>query len=225
MARVENNDLNIKCKDSAVIVPHTPEEDFAARIYRFVDEAADRELFSLLSKKGIRPSCMNGCYECCNQYILINRTEAHVLGQFIRRELSVKETHSLKHRTYQWHVWNEDRPERHLVPDNKRPGDLSGRRPFCPLLVNGSCRAYAMRPIICRTHFVCSSPSFCRFLSNQSVAVPRPTALTSVVTATNRFANRLKKSINKNSPDFSREIMLLPHWLAIEMAWDFAIAI
>ncbi len=218
MAQVKNSGLNNQLSDAAVNFPHTPEEDFVALIYQQVDKATAGELFSLHSKNGIHPTCQLGCYECCNQYILINRAEAHALGQLIKREFSALEIHALRLRTWQWHVWNEDRRE-------KPPGESPTTRPYCPLLVDGACRAYAMRPVTCRTHFVCSSASFCRFPSDPSAARSRPTALTSVVTETNRFANQLKNRINNNRADFSRETMLLPHWLAIEMGWDFAISI
>jgi hypothetical protein len=34
----------------------------------------------------------------------------------------------------------------------------------------------------------------------------------------------IKNHIEKAGMDFSRSIMLLPHWLAIQMNWDFAIS-
>jgi hypothetical protein len=46
-----------------------------------------------------------------------------------------------------------------------------------------------------------------------------------VVAATKLFSQRLKDRISSNGSDFSLETMLLPHWLAIEMRWDFAISI
>lgn len=218
MAQVKNSGLNNQLDSTAPSFPHTPEEDFVALIYIQVDQATAGELLSLHSKNGIHPTCQLGCYECCNQYILINRAEAHALGQFIRRDFSAREMQALKLRTRQWHLWNEDRRER-------LPGDSATTKPYCPLLVDGACRAYAMRPLTCRTHFVCSSASFCRFSSDQSAARSRPVALTSVVTATTRFSDRLKNPVNNSRPDFARETMLLPHWLAIEMNWDFAISI
>jgi len=218
MAQVKNSGLNNQPNDAAVNFPHTPEEDFVARIYHQVDKAAAGELFSLRSKNGIHPTCQLGCYECCNQYILINRAEAHALGQFIRREFSAPEMCALELRTRQWHAWNEDRRER-------LPAKSPMAKPYCPLLVDGTCQAYAMRPLTCRTHFVCSSASFCRFSSERAGARSRPTTMTSVLTATTRFSDRLKHPVNNSHPDFSRETMLLPHWLAIEMKWEFAVAI
>jgi len=49
--------------------------------------------------------------------------------------------------------------------------------------------------------------------------------LTSVVTATSPFSMAIRDHIENAGLDFSRSIMLLPHWLAIQMGWDFAISL
>ncbi len=224
MDKVKNSGFKKDFEDVTENIPHTPEEDFVSRIYHSVDEAAGRELLLLQSKNGITPSCKRGCFGCCSQYILINRSEAHALGQFVRRRFSTDETDRLRSRTRQWHLWNDNRSERFPL-SGSQPADSSGGRPFCPLLVDGSCSAYSMRPITCRTHFVCSSPSSCCFSNNHKTAESEPLALTSVVTATNLFSKRLKERKNQNASDYSLETMLLPHWLAIEMGWDFAISV
>ncbi len=224
MDMVKNNGFDKSIEASDKNIPHTPEEDVVSLIYHLVDAATGRELLLLRNTKGIIPPCKRGCYQCCNQHILINRSEAHALGQFIRRQFSTEETNRLMLRTRQWHNWNDNRPGKNSLPGINQPAIFSGGRPFCPLLVKGSCSAYPMRPISCRTHFVCSDPAFCRFSDNPSAAKPKPIALTSVVTATNLFSKRLKKSINENASDFSHGTMLLPHWLAIEMGWAFAIS-
>jgi hypothetical protein len=225
MDQVKNSGFKKGFEDDTENIPNTPEEDFVSRIYHSVDEAADRELLLLNSKNGITPTCKRGCFECCKQFILINRSEAHALGQHIRRHFSIKEIIELRFRTRQWHLWNDNRPGRYQFSGIRQPADTYGDRPFCPLLVDGSCSAYPMRPITCRIHFVCSSPTFCHFSNNHEIKESDPTALSSVVTATNLFSKRLRNRINKNGSDFSLETMLLPHWLAIEMCWDFAISI
>ncbi|MBC2715845.1 MAG: hypothetical protein HF978_11105 [Desulfobacteraceae bacterium] len=225
MDQVKNSGFNKSFEESGKNSPYTPEEDFVSLIYHSVDETAGRELLLLHNKNSIIPTCQRGCYECCKQHILINRAEAHALGQFVRRRFSADETDGLRLRTRQWHNWNDNRPGRYPLSGIKLPEDSSGDRPFCPLLVEGSCSAYPMRPITCRTHFVCSDPSFCRFSGNPAGAKSEPIALTSVVTATNRFSKRLRDSIKKTGPNFLCETMLLPHWLAIEMDWDFAISV
>jgi hypothetical protein len=224
MDQVKNSGFKKDVEDDTEIIPHTPEEDFVSLIYHSVDEAADRELLLLQNRNNLSPTCKRGCFECCGQYILINRSEAHALGQFIRRRFSADEKDRLRSRTRQWHIWNDNRTGKYPLSANPSADSRNGR-PFCPLLVDGTCCAYPIRTITCRTHFVCSSPSFCRFSNNHKTANTEPLALTSVVAATKLFSQRLKDRISSNGSDFSLETMLLPHWLAIEMRWDFAISI
>jgi len=51
-----------------------------------------------------------------------------------------------------------------------------------------------------------------------------PVALKSVIVATNPFSVRIRDRIENAGFNFYSSIMLLPHWLAIEMNWDFAIS-
>jgi hypothetical protein len=106
-----------------------------------------------------------------------------------------------------------------------RQTDLANYDHCCPLLVNGACIAYAVRPVVCRTHFVRSPPLSCWAVNNPEFAEEPPLVLTSVVTATSPFTMAIRHHIENASLDFSRSIMLLPHWLAIEMGWDFAISL
>jgi len=50
-------------------------------------------------------------------------------------------------------------------------------------------------------------------------------ALASVKAATNPFSVRIRDRIENAGFNFYGSIMLLPHWLAIEMNWDFAITL
>ncbi len=225
MDQVSNSGLSKRREYSKRYIPQTPEEDFVSHIYHSVDDAAGRELLLLRNRNGIIPTCKRGCDECCKQFILINRAEAHALGQFIRREFSAGEINGLMLRTRQWHEWNDTRPGRDPFISVQHPASSSGHRPFCPLLIQGSCSVYSMRPITCRTHFVCSDPAFCRFSEKPSGLENGPRSLPTVVTATNLFSKRLNDSIKKLGSDSACEIMLLPHWLAIEMCWDFALTI
>ena len=96
---------------------------------------------------------------------------------------------------------------------------------FCPMLVNGECSAYPVRPIVCRTHFVCSDPISCCEANNRESKADVPADLKSVVSSTNPFLIAIKDYIESTGVDFSRSIMLLPHYLAIEMGWDFGISL
>jgi Fe-S-cluster containining protein len=198
-------------------------ERFVNSVYTAVDEAAGRELNRLYVKEGITPTCGPGCFYCCGQYILTNIAEAQALAHYIQREFSSGQIHALKIRTRQWHQWDAIRP--------CRPPAIRIDAPFtfpdylyCPMLVKGQCSAYPMRPLICRTHFVCSDPPACRPSHDPESIEDTPAALASVITATIPYSAMMKDRIENEGFDFRGSIMLLPHWLAIEMKWEFAIS-
>jgi Fe-S-cluster containining protein len=197
-------------------------EILVARVYAAVDEAAGREIDRLKREEGVIPSCRRGCSGCCcGQHIQTNVLEAHALGRFIKRTFSKRQIDELRRRTYQWHIADDVR--------RGRPGDaiihdehLSGDALCCPMLVEQVCSAYPVRPIICRTHYVSSNPSACRVPNGRHSVGAAPVTLTSIIEATHPLANALRAGIETTGCDYSHSIMLLPHWLAIEMGWDFA---
>jgi len=85
--------------------------------------------------------------------------------------------------------------------------------------------AYRVRPVACRTHFVCSHPQSCQAANDPESTEEAPVVLRSVVMATSLFSMALRDHIGKTGLEFSQSIMLLPQWLAIEMGWDFALSL
>lgn len=191
-----------------------------------MDEAIRRELSRLQSEDGVIPTCKLGCCHCCRQHIITNITEANALVQYIKREFSIDQIYGLKLRTQQWHKWDDIKAGRYSSTNiNQKIALFDDFNLYCPLLVEGACGAYSMRPIICRTHFVCSNPSLCRQLSDRESTEDNPLALKTVVMAANQSSIVLRDSIESAGLDFSKSIMLLPHWLANAMGWDFAVSL
>lgn len=195
----------------------TPRERLAREVYGRVDDAVDRELGRLRRDEGIVASCKRGCCSCCGQHIQTNPAEAHALGQYIRRTFSAQQIGGLRRRMRQWHAW--DGARRKGEPTAERPG---GWDPRCPLLVQRACSAYPARPIICRTHYVSSDPAACRPSHDDRPVDQAPVVLTPILHAVQPLSQPLRAAIEADGLEFSRSIMLLPHWLAIEMGWDFA---
>jgi len=204
-------------------IPTTPQEIFVNSVYSSVDESVRRELNRLRIKDCVITTCKLGCYHCCGQYILTNVAEAHALAQYVKRTFSIEQIADLRMRTQQWHEWNDSRPGRYPSTNIDVQTVLSDYHPYCPMLVKGACSAYPVRPIICRTHFVCSDPSSCRPSNDPESIEDDPSAITSIVTSTNPFSIKIRNSIETAGFDFCQTIMLLPHWLATEMGWDFSI--
>lgn len=217
-----NSDDNKHSGKFGIDIPVTPEERFVNSVYSSVDEATARGLERLRSE-GITPTCKLGCCHCCRHHILTNIAEAHTLGQYVKRELSAEQINDLRIRTLQWHEWENSRPGRYPSADIKLQTDLSNYEHCCPLLVDGACSVYPVRPVVCRTHFVCSNASACRATNDPDSTEDAPVVLTSILTATRPVSKAIRDHIENGGVDFSRSIMLLPHWLANEMCWDFAV--
>lgn len=204
----------------------TPQENFVKGIYSLVDAAAVHWLGLLRNEHGIVSTCKFGCCHCCRYHILMNIAEAHTLSQYIKREFSVDHINDLRMRTQRWHEWDNSRRKRPSLANVADKVGLSDcDRYCCPLLENGECGVYPVRPMVCRTHFVSSDPLACRAANDPESVKKAAVVLTSVVTATSPFSTAIKDHIENGGLDCSRSIMLLPHWLAIEMGWDFAISL
>jgi hypothetical protein len=224
MNLIKNKNIGKVSDDFGSDIAVTPQEQFVWDAYLAMDEASARGLERLRSEDGIIPSCKLGCSYCCRFHILVNIAEAHTLAQYVKRELSAEQINELRIRTQRWHAWDGSRPGRDPSVGINDQIDISNYEPCCPLLVNGACIAYPVRPVVCRTHFVCSHPLLCLAANNPKSNQDTPTVMTSIVTAASPFSMAIKNIIENEGMDSSRSIMLLPHWLAIQMNWDFAIS-
>ena len=221
---IENSNLGMGPDELGVDIPITARERFVKGVYLALDEATAGGMDRLRSEDGVVPSCTLGCCHCCRFHILTNIAEAHALTQYIKRELPAETIDGLRRRTQRWHEWDDSRLGRYPSPDIDAPADFSDYDPCCPLLVDGVCIAYPVRPVVCRTHFVSSDPRACRAANDPKSTEDAPVVLTSVVTAARPYSRALRDHIENAGLDFSRSIMLLPHWLAIQMGWEFALA-
>ncbi|MEA3335433.1 MAG: hypothetical protein U9R25_05945 [Chloroflexota bacterium] len=224
MNSIENSSFGMGAEESAADTPITAQEDFVNGVYSLVDEATAFEMDRLRSEDGIIPSCGLGCSHCCRFHILTNIAEAHALAQYIKREFSGDQIDDLRMRTQQWHAWDNSRPGRYPPVNIDEQIDLSDYDHCCPLLVNGACSAYPVRPVACRTHFVSSHPLSCAAANDPESTEDPPVVLMSFVTATGPLSRTIGDYIENEGLDFSRSTMLLPHWLAIAMGWEFAIS-
>ena len=225
MDLIEKGGFGIGPEEFGANLPITPEENFVSGVYSSVDEATACGMDRLRSENGIVASCKLGCSHCCRYRIHTNIAEAHTLAQYVKREVPVDQIDHLRMRTKKWHEWENSREVRYPSANIDEQTDLSNYDHCCPLLVDGACSAYPVRPVVCRTHFVCSHPLSCCAANDPESTEDAPTVLTSVVTATSPFSMAIRDHIEDGGLEFSRSVMLLPHWLAIQMGWDFAISL
>ena len=212
------------CEIRSRYADRAAQENFVNAVYSSVDDATARRLDRLRLEDGIIPTCKLGCCHCCRYNIQTNIAEAHALAQYVKREFSLDQINDLRMRTQKWHEWDNSRPGRYPSANVGEETDFSNYEHCCPLLVNGACSAYPVRPVVCRTHFVCSHPLYCCAANDPESTEDVPVVLTSVVMAAGPFSMAIRDQIEDAGLDFSRSIMLLPHWLAAEMGWNFALS-
>lgn len=224
MKLIDHGKSRMGTEEFGADLPMTPEENFVKAVYSSVDEAIARVLDRLRSEDGIVPNCKLGCCHCCRYHIVMNIAEARTLAQYVKREFSPEQRRDLRMRTQRWHEWDDALRGRCPSADVARQTDPSHYDPCCPLLVNGACSAYDVRPVVCRTHFVSSHPLSCHAANDPESAEESPLVIELVVTVTNPFSMAIKDHIEKAGLDYSRSMTLLPQGLAIEMGWDFAVS-
>ncbi|MEI6632249.1 MAG: hypothetical protein WCP22_00365 [Chlamydiota bacterium] len=221
---IKGRKAGVRAGKSAAGIPITPQEKFVTGVYASLDAAIARELDRLCREEEVIPPCTSGCPHCCRYLIMTNSAEAHTLARYIRREMPRALIRELRMRTWQWHEWDNSMPGRYPAARVGTRTDIPARDHFCPLLVHGSCIAYPVRPVVCRTHFVRSHPRSCRAAHDPESARPAPVVIGSVVASARRFTEAIKGRIEKAGVEYSRSILLLPHWLAVEMGWDFSLS-
>lgn len=223
MKLIDNGESRMGCEEFGADLPVTPEESLVKAVYSSVDEAVAGVLDRLCREEGIVPSCTLGCSHCCRYHIVINVAEARTLAQYVKREFSLEQKMDLRRRTQQWHEWNEFLRGRCPPDDSARQPEPSPYDPCCPLLVKGACSAYAVRPVVCRTHFVSSHPLSCYAANDPESTAQSPLVIDPVFKRANPLSLGIKDHIEKTGLDYSRSMTLLPHGLASEMGWDFAV--
>lgn len=224
MISIDHGNSRVGTEEFGAGLPMTPEESFVRAVYASVDEAVAGALDRLCREDGIVPSCKLGCCHCCRYHIVMNIAETRTLAQYVKREFSPEQRKDLRMRTQRWHEWNDSLRGRGASADAAGQAVASPYDPCCPLLVNGACSAYAVRPVVCRTHFVSSHPIACHAANDPESAEKPPLVIELVLTVTNSLSLAIKDHIEKAGLDYSRSMNLLPQGLAIEMGWDSGVS-
>ncbi|MBU2514971.1 hypothetical protein KJ966_26925 [bacterium] len=219
MDAVDNREFAAEYSKCGIDLLNTRGANFVKIVYSSVDEVVSCEINRLCAEEGVIPTCKAGCFHCCGQHILTSITEAQALAHYIKYSFTQDQIEKLRLRTQQWHEWDETRRSCSTLTDGQ--SDFSAYC-YCPMLVKGECSAYSMRPLICRTHFVSSDSPACRPFQDPESINDNPVALASVLAATSPFSIMIREHIENAGLNFYGSLMLLPHWLAIEMDWDFA---
>lgn len=127
---------------------------FAAveNLHLMVDELV--ESFSeFAGKNNQSPACKKGCHWCCHQPVFALSYELDYLRDFLNKNFSAPQKREISIRAA-----NKRKKMENLS------GDLLLNSKFpCPLLENGSCIAYAARPVACRIYLSSNLESCLKF--------------------------------------------------------------
>jgi Fe-S-cluster containining protein len=154
--------------------------DGVRRVAEYADEAL------AIVKEEYRPPlhCKAGCsYCCCKPNVLASVPEVVNIVAFVKEMFSTDARRDLEARTRQYWTQMEGRPVE----------DPTSESVPCPLLVDGRCSVYEVRPLICRGYNSTDVESCRRAHDDATVLVPTFALLKDVATgATIGAAQQLK---------------------------------
>jgi Fe-S-cluster containining protein len=187
--------------------------------FKSFDDKIAGELLRLKQTEGITPSCKEGCYFCCRQLIAVPLPEADVISNHIRSTFPETEISDLKARTIKWFQWIDDELPILLSKGMDEGEAIYNHGPFCPLLVEGKCSVYPVRPAICRGYYVSSNPRSC-MPTNDPLALPEEPAIMRTIPRVGREEGmRIVALVQSRGVKFEDSVLPLPKWLAITMNW------
>ena len=177
------------------------------------DVAIDHELTELATR-GIAPTCSKGCAHCCRQEIGVTRAEAEAIIAWIESAWSAEQRAALADRVRAWLAWFRDDCRRLIAGGQTRQAALYEHGPQCVALQDDACSIYPARPMMCRIHFVRSTPDACRQHADPAVVVAPVVTLPSIHRVAQPAILRIRAAIERQGADFMATVHLLPEWLA-----------
>ncbi|GEM_PF-829762 len=155
--------------DSAVDTLYAHEESTAADellyAYRHLLEVVDQEIETIEQQTELAPSCRKGCVHCCYYPIVITPMEAKQIIAYIAQLPALQQEHIIQHLNRYYAQYRDllHQLEQHSYDEEADKRRYKSLQLPCPLLdtESGSCLAYAVRPIPCRTYLNYSDPLVC----------------------------------------------------------------
>lgn len=125
------------------------------KLHAALDDFIDA--FLSLSAQSAKPmACKKGCEWCCHQPIYALSYEMEYLNHFVKKNFDDEKVEEIKNRAAQ-------KNKKFSALDEK---DLQNAKHPCPLLENGSCLAYAARPVACRIYLSATVDSCLSFFNS-----------------------------------------------------------
>lgn len=145
-----------------------------------VMSAAQAATSKSLTVKGV--ACKQGCYACCQRYLMISVAEAMLVVEYAKSN-------------GKWEKMKKSAEDQRNLALEVKPAVWFKLGIECPVLSNGKCMAYPVRPLACSSHFVASPPEACS-TDSTSMARYRPIMMPDVQI---KFAEEFDKIIGMRS--------------------------
>jgi Fe-S-cluster containining protein len=190
-------------------------EAFVLVVYRDLDRDIECEIERLVDSGGSAISCRKGCKYCCLQTIPATLSEAHAIAQFTKRTFAPGALAVLREKIGAWLRWEGEELPALVEPgitDVNAAVHLYG--PPCPLLLDGECGVYSVRPVACRAHFVTSNPGRCMPRTLPGALDGQPQVVESVHLVATVHALLIRKF---GGADDAKPLSILVHGLAAEL--------
>jgi len=133
------------------------------QLYSAIDGLID-SLLQQAGRSAVKVDCAKGCAWCCYQPVFANTLEIQNLHEFIKARFSSEKTAQIAERA----ALKNSR----VTVMNRT--EMLNYKSACPLLEDGSCIAYAARPMACRIYLSTSVASCRMFYDNPENEISFP---------------------------------------------------
>lgn len=110
-------------------------------LYITIDGLND-SIIALAEKQNMKVACHKGCQWCCHQAVYANSYELHYLSERVKAVISKEKIAR----------WIDAAEAKYAVTSKMNEEQVAAYKSPCPLLENGACSIYAIRPMACRIY-------------------------------------------------------------------------
>lgn len=118
-------------------------------LYAAVD-GLNESIIALANRQNTKVACFKGCHWCCHQAVFANSIELHFLSENIKKTFTSEELICIIERT----------EAKYSMTSKLNDEDILRHKAPCPLLKDGACSIYAVRPMACRI-YLSTKPETC----------------------------------------------------------------
>ena len=121
-------------------------------MYKAID-GLNESIIALAKRQKMDVACHKGCQWCCHQVVYANSYELHFLSEKIKKTYSSEKISK----------WLNAAENKYNTTSKMNQEQLATHKSPCPLLENGICSTYEVRPMACRIYLSANLESCVEF--------------------------------------------------------------